>query len=56
MYTRQWWRDETYADEKRKAQIKVVRPGDQVMVQQKKSTVKTPWDPSPYTVTKVQGS
>ena len=30
--------------------------GDQVMVQQKKSTIKTPWDPNPYTVTKVKGS
>ena len=35
-------KQKTYADEKRKAQIKVVRPGDRVMVQQKKSTVKTP--------------
>ena len=25
-----------------------VKPGVQVMVQQRKSTVKTPWDPSPY--------
>ena len=35
-------KQDTYADKKRKAQIKVVRPGDRVMVQQKKSTVKTP--------------
>ena len=26
------------------------------MVQQKKSTIKTPWDPRPYTVTQVKGS
>ena len=26
------------------------------MVQQKKSTIKTPWDPNPYTVTQVKGS
>ena len=26
------------------------------MVQQKKSTIKTPWDPNPYTVTQVNGS
>ena len=26
------------------------------MVQQRKSTVKTPWDPRPYTVTQVKGS
>ena len=45
-----------YADKKRKAKIKEVKPGDQVMVQQRKSTVKTPWDPRPYTVTQVKGS
>ena len=26
------------------------------MVQQKKTTIKTPWDPRPYTVTQVKGS
>ena len=26
------------------------------MIQQKKSTVKTPWDPQPFTVTQVKGS
>ena len=45
-----------YADHKRKASTKAVKPGDQVMIQQKKSTIKTPWDPRPYTVTKVNGS
>ena len=30
-----------YADEKRKAKRKKVKPGDQVMVHQRKSTIKT---------------
>ena len=42
-----------YADEKRKAKRKKVKPGDQVMVHQGKSTIKTPWDPRSYTVTQV---
>ena len=33
-----------------------MKPGDQIMIQQKKSTTKTPWDPRPYTVTQVKGS
>ena len=49
-------KQKAYADVKRKAKIKEVKPGDQVMVQQRKSTVKTPWDPRPYTVTQVKGS
>ena len=49
-------KQKTYADEKRKAKVKNVKPGDQVMVQQKKSTIKTPWDPNPYTMTQVKGS
>ena len=49
-------KQKAYADEKRRAQIKAVKPGDQVMVQQRKTTTKTPWDPRPYTVTQVKGS
>ena len=49
-------KQKTYADEKRKARIKAVSPGDKVMIQQKKTTTKTPWDPRPFTVTKVKGS
>ena len=49
-------KQKTYADEKRKAKVKVVKPGDQIMIQQKKSTIKTPWDPKPFTVTQVKGS
>ena len=33
-------KQKSYAGEKRKAKIKEVKPGDQVMVQQRKSTVK----------------
>ena len=33
-----------------------MKPGDQIMIQQRKSTIKTPWDPKPFTVTKVNGS
>ena len=45
-----------YADERRKAKIKNVKLGDQVMVQPKKSTIKTPWDTNPYSETQVKGS
>ena len=44
-------KQKSYANEKRKARIKEVKPGDQMMVQQRKSTVRTPWDPNTYTVT-----
>ena len=55
-HERERQKQKSYADEKRKAKIKEIKPGDQVMVQQRKTTVKTPWDPSPYTVTQVKGS
>ena len=45
-----------YADVRRKAKEKVVKSGDKVLVQQKKSSVRTPWDPAPYEVTEVKGS
>ena len=51
-------KQKTYADDKRKARIKVVGPGDKVkvMIQQRKTTTQTPWDPKPFTVTKVKRS
>ena len=49
-------KQKSYACEKRKAKIKNVKTRDHIMVQQKKSTIKTPWDPNPYTVTQVKGS
>ena len=35
-------KQKTYADEKRKARTKDVKPGDQIMIQQRKSTIKKP--------------
>ena len=35
-------KQKAYADDRRKAEIKIVKPGNQVMIQQKKSTIKTP--------------
>ena len=49
-------KQKTYADQKRRARTKTVEPGDQIMIQQRKSTIRTPWDPRPFTVTKVNGS
>ena len=49
-------KQKSYADTRRKATEKEVKPGDKVLVQQKKSTLKTPWDPVPYEVTEVKGS
>ena len=49
-------KQKSYADQKRKPKTKEVRTGDQIMIQQKKSTTKTPWDPRPFTVTQVKVS
>ena len=35
-----------YADHRRRAKEKVIKVGDEVMVQQINSSVKTPWDPA----------
>ena len=45
-----------YDDHRRKAKEKVINVGDEILVQQKKSSVKTPWDPVPFKVTEVKGS
>ena len=45
-----------YADKKRNAHEKDIKQGDKVLVQQKKSSLKTPWDPEPYKVKDVLGS
>ena len=45
-----------YADHRRRAKEKVINVGDEVLVQQKKSSVKTPWDPVPFKGTEVKGS
>ena len=36
--------------------MKDIKAGDQILLQQKKSSVRPPWDPQPYTVVDVQGS
>ena len=45
-----------YADNKRKGKIKDIAVGDEVLVQQKKTSLKTPWDPNAYTVQEIKGS
>ena len=45
-----------YVDEKRRAKEKKIQAGDQILLQQKKSTVKTPWDPEPFEVQEKNGS
>ena len=42
-----------YADKRRRAKDRKVNVGDKVLIAQEKSTVKQPFDPKPYTVTKV---
>ena len=49
-------KQKNYADKRRRAKVKDIKEGDKVHIQQKKSTVKPPWDPQPYTVVEVQGS
>ena len=49
-------RQKSYADEKRRAKVKDIKAGDQTFLQQKKSSVRPPWDHQPYTVVDVQGS
>ena len=45
-----------YVDERRKAKEKKIEKGDQILIQQKKTTIKTPWDPEPFQVMEVHGS
>ena len=45
-----------YADNKRKGKVKDIAVGDEVLVQQKKTSLKTPWDPNAYTVQEIKGS
>ena len=45
-----------YVDKKRRVKEKEVKVGDKILIQQKKSTTKTPWDPQPYKVLEVKGS
>ena len=43
-------------DRKKTAQEKAVKPGDKVLVAQRKTTTKPPFDPNPYTITEVKGT
>ena len=43
-------------DTKKRAVEKTILAGDKVLVHQKKSTIKPPYDPKPYTVTEVKGT
>jgi transposase InsO family protein len=45
-----------YSDRRRRVKDKVIRPGDSVLIQRKKTTLRTPWDPEPFRVIKVEGS
>ena len=42
-----------YTDRKRRAKDTALKEGDKVMIRQKSTTTKPPWNPSPYTITKV---
>jgi hypothetical protein len=44
-----------YADKKRNAKTKHIVKGDRVMVQRKKTTTDSPWDPRPYVVVDMKG-
>ena len=43
-------------DKKHRAKEQEIKEGDSVMIKQQKTTVKPPFDPKPFTVTKVKGS
>jgi hypothetical protein len=43
-------------DKRKTAQEKMVKPGDKVLVAQRKTTTKPPFDPNPYTITEVKGT
>ena len=49
-------RAKQYADKRRRAKDRDVQVGDRVLIAQDKSTVKQPFDPNPYSVTKVSFS
>ena len=45
-----------YFDNKRKARPKTLKSGDQVLIEQKKSTTQPPFDPNPFTVSHTEGN
>ena len=42
--------------DKRTAQERMVKSGDKVLVAQRKTTTKPPFNPNPYTITEVKGT
>ena len=54
--TKEKQKQKHYVDKRRKGKAKEVQPGDQVLIQRDKSTLKSPWDPQPYLVVEVEGS
>jgi hypothetical protein len=45
-----------YVDRRRRAKEKEVQVGDEVLIKQKKTTLKPPWDPRPLKVTEIKGT
>ena len=45
-----------YADRHRRAKEKEFKEGDKVLIHQKKTTTKPPYNPDPYTVTQIKGT
>ena len=45
----------TKLDKRRRAKDIEYKEGDKVLIKQKKTTIKPPFDPKPYTITKVEG-
>ena len=43
-------------DKRKRAVLKDIKSGDQVLIKQQKSTVNPPYDPKPFTVTKVKSA
>ena len=45
-----------YVDRKKGTKEKKLKPGDKILLQRKKTTTKSPWDPVPYEVEQIKGS
>ena len=45
-----------YVDRKKGTKGKELKVGDKILLQRKKTTTKSPWDPTPYEVEKIKGS
>ena len=43
-------------DNRKKAKEKDIKVGDKILIQRKKSSLKSPWDPEPFEVVEVKGS